>query len=250
MTDYHMKSFFGQSSAITIKSSSKEDPHFYIQCIKKKKDGDWQKPSKGEGKTIKCSLEELIMILQVLRKEVPTWSSFHSFNGTKTSISFAWDKDGEKRLWININKYAKSLGFPQVEILRLLLDHMLQEKIEYATKPYYQRKETSSSLKSRDSIKNKNDNENNGSTEIMIEEEKDINPLDASIQMDTELKVDEHFHVKAQILRKTEKALFLKFNSGIELWIPKSAIKSTYDLDSKDTQIFEIESWVIKKNLK
>ncbi|TXT61430.1 MAG: hypothetical protein BAJALOKI2v1_30051 [Promethearchaeota archaeon] len=47
---------------------------------------------------------------------------------------------------------------------------MLQEKIEYATKLYYQRKETSSPLESQDSIKN--DNEDNGSTEIMIEEKK------------------------------------------------------------------------------
>jgi hypothetical protein len=188
------------------------------------------------------------MILQVLRKEVPTWSGFHSFNGTKTSISFAWDKEGEKRLWININKYAKSLGFPQVEILRLLLDHMLQEKIKYATKPYYQKKETSSSLKSQDSIKN--DNENNGSTEIIIKEENNSDFSNSNIEMDSKLEGGKHFQVNAQILRKTKKALFLKFNSGKEVWVPKSAIKSTYDLDSKGTQIFEIESWIIKKNMK
>ncbi|TXT61431.1 MAG: hypothetical protein BAJALOKI2v1_30052 [Promethearchaeota archaeon] len=64
------------------------------------------------------------------------------------------------------------------------------------------------------------------------------------------MTVDEYFHLNAQILRKTEKALFLKFNSGIEMWIPKSAIKSKYDLNSNSTQVFEIESWVIKKHLK
>jgi hypothetical protein len=41
-----------------------------LKCIKKKNDGIWEKPSKGEDKKIKCSLEEMIMILQVLKRKI------------------------------------------------------------------------------------------------------------------------------------------------------------------------------------
>lgn len=206
-----MKSFFGKSSAITIKSSSREDPHIFFQCIKKKKTGTWQKPSKGEGKIIKCSLEELIMILQVLRKHSTSWSSFHSFNGTKTSISFAWDKNGNETLWININKYSKSLSFLQVEIFKLLLEHLLEEKIEYATTPNYKRKQKSPS-------QDDNKDDRLDDTSKIISEEDSIEDLSTNHESgDLDLGINENFQVNARILRETNKALFLKFNSGIEI---------------------------------
>ncbi|MFX1266981.1 MAG: hypothetical protein ACFFAK_03370 [Promethearchaeota archaeon] len=68
MVDKHSQSFFGQSTGLTLLSSSRSDPYLYFKCIQKKQNGSWEKPSAGEGKTIKCSLDELIMILQVLKK--------------------------------------------------------------------------------------------------------------------------------------------------------------------------------------
>ena len=70
MTDKHNQSFFGQATGLTIQSGSKNDPYFFLKCIKKKNGGIWEKPSKGEGKTFKCSLEEMIMILQVLKRKI------------------------------------------------------------------------------------------------------------------------------------------------------------------------------------
>ena len=62
VTNTHSQSFFGQSTGLTIQSISKEQPFIFFKCIKKKADKSWEKPSKGEGKVIKCNLEEIIMI--------------------------------------------------------------------------------------------------------------------------------------------------------------------------------------------
>ena len=66
MADTHNHIFFGQNTGLIISSSSKFDPYLYFRCIKKKTDGKWEKPSLGEGKVIKFTLEELILILKVL----------------------------------------------------------------------------------------------------------------------------------------------------------------------------------------
>ena len=66
MGDTHSKSFFGQNTGLIVSSSSKTDPYFFIRCIKKKPGGSWEKPSSGEGKVVKCSLDEIVMILEVL----------------------------------------------------------------------------------------------------------------------------------------------------------------------------------------
>jgi hypothetical protein len=100
MTDTHSQSFFGQATGLTINSSSKNDPFIFIKCIKKKENGDWEKLSSGEGKTIKISLEEMIMILKVLRRKIESWSGFHSYKENKTQISFNWEGNGGNKLWI------------------------------------------------------------------------------------------------------------------------------------------------------
>ncbi len=47
---------------------------------------------------------------------------------------------------------------------------------------------------------------------------------------------------------KTEKALLILFDSGKQIWIPKSTIRSEFDQDSSNTQQFTIDTWVLKKN--
>ncbi|MCK4284766.1 MAG: hypothetical protein KAX18_01135, partial [Candidatus Lokiarchaeota archaeon] len=102
-----------------------------MKFIKKKGDGSWEKLSTREGKTIKVSLEEVVMILEVLKKKMKSWSTVHSFKEDKTSISISWE--GETKVWFNIGDYPKMLSFAQIEILKLLLLHLLEEKIEFAT---------------------------------------------------------------------------------------------------------------------
>ncbi|MHA1193918.1 MAG: hypothetical protein ACTSP9_16790 [Promethearchaeota archaeon] len=115
MVDKHSQSFFGKSSGLTIQSSSRNEPFIFLKCIKKKGDGIWEKPSKGEGKTIKCSLDEIVMIREVLHKRLENWSTYHNFNDTKTQISFKWENERKERLYINIGSYSKMLTFSQIE---------------------------------------------------------------------------------------------------------------------------------------
>jgi len=137
MTETHNYSFFGQKTGMIVQSSSQKDPYIFFKLLKKNENGAWEKPSKGEGKTIKFSLEELVLILQVLKHGTKTWSAYHKFKGNTTQISFAWQEETEKTknktLFIKIGNYPKMLNFAQAEVLKLLLAHILKEKIKFAT---------------------------------------------------------------------------------------------------------------------
>lgn len=141
MTKTHNYSFFGQKTGMIVQSSSQKDPYIFFKLLKKNESGAWEKPSKGEGKTIKFSLEELVLILQVLRHETKSWSGYHKFKGNTTQISFAWqeqtEKTKDKTLFIKIGSYLKMLNFAQTEVLKLLLTHILKEKIKFATSPRF-----------------------------------------------------------------------------------------------------------------
>ncbi|MFX1355475.1 MAG: hypothetical protein ACFFGP_16090, partial [Promethearchaeota archaeon] len=65
MVETHRKIFFGQNVAMSIQSSSWYDPFIFLTFFKKKPDNIWEKPSAGEGKVLKFSLEEMVMILKV-----------------------------------------------------------------------------------------------------------------------------------------------------------------------------------------
>ena len=137
MVDNHNYSFFGQKFAIIFQSSSKEQPAIYFQSIKTKSNGTWEKPSQGEGKKTKFSLEEMIMILEVLKEEKDTWSTLHKYKEENTGIVFKWleekDKQKDKVLQIKIGNYVKRLVWAQIKILEKLLTHVLDEKIIFAT---------------------------------------------------------------------------------------------------------------------
>ncbi|MFX1321978.1 MAG: hypothetical protein ACFFAQ_10065 [Promethearchaeota archaeon] len=229
MTNTHSQSFFGQSTGLTIQSTSKTEPFIFLKCIKKRGDGAWEKPSKGEGKTVKCNLDEIIMILQVLNRKIKSWSSFHNFNNLKTQISFQWE---EEKVWINIGNYSKMLNFAQVEILRLLLEHILKEKIEYATS-------------SRISVvKNKSKNiEMNKAINTATEIE--VNP---DISNKKNSKIIETSQIEGNIEAETKNALLINFNDGNEIWVPKSIIRSQNNLNKDLAQTFLIDTWFLKKN--
>ena len=230
MTDRHNQSFFGQSTGMFIQSSSKNEPFIFMKFIKKKGDGSWEKLSTREGKTIKVGLEEVVMILQVLTKNQKTWSTVHSFKDDKTPITVNWE--GNEKVWFNIGDYPKMLGFAQIEILKLLLQHLLQEKIEFATisdKP----SEISNDVK--EETFNKENNEVVGEFQkLRIVEE--INGEDKLTK------------IQGIITGKTEKAILLKLDSGAENWFPKSTIKSEFSIEEETSQTFLVDSWIIEKN--
>jgi len=229
MVDKHNQSFFGQSTGMFVQSSSKSEPFIFLQFIKKKENGTWEKLSLKEGKTIKCNLEEIIMILRVLEGKVKSWSTAHVFKEEKTSISVSWE--GEAKLWFNVGDYPKMLKFAQIEILRRLIDHILKEKIEFAT--------VSSSKNSNHSIDTS-----------PIESTNTLKPPDEKnivIAEDINLG-DDIVKITGCIKGETEKALLININNGIESWFPKSVIKSNFDPENNAQQSFLVDSWFLEKN--
>lgn len=226
MTNTHSQSFFGQSTGLTIQSSSKTEPFIFLKVIKKKSDGKWEKPSKGEGKTVKCNLDEIVMILRVLDRKSKSWTSYHEYNNVKTQISFQWEEGKEEKVWINIGNYSKMLNFAQIEICRLLLKHILKEKIEFAT---------SSRIPD---VKNKS-KKNIRITKI--EGNSDISDQKKS-------KIIETSQIKGNIEAETKNALLINFNNNNEIWVPKSIIRSQNNQSKGETQTFLIDTWFLKKN--
>jgi hypothetical protein len=130
MADKHRNMFFGQNVRMMLQSPSWHDPFIYLSFIRKKPDNSWEKPSTGEGKVFKFSLDEVLMMLEVLRGESDSWSTVHKFKEEQTKIIFRWDKEDAEKLWFYINKqYNKSLDLAQIQIFLALLDHILLEKI-------------------------------------------------------------------------------------------------------------------------
>ena len=232
MVDKHSQSFFGQSTGLTLLSSSKSDSFIFFKCIKKKPDGSWEKPSLGEGKTIKCNLDEIVMILEVLQRNSDSWSSYHNFNDVKTQISFKWEDGVKKKLLIYIGNYSKMLNFSQTEIFRLLLKHILDEKIEFATISKVPSGKAVVSGQKNNEQKNQN---NNAKVLPVVKESIENNENDVS-------------QINGVIEGETEKALLIQFNKDKEIWIPKSVIRSNYDSSNDISQNFIIDNWILKKN--
>ena len=235
MTDNHSQSFFGQSTGLTIRSSSKTEPYIFLTVIKKKPDGNWEKPSNREGKTVRCSLEEMIMLLKVLKHSINSWSIYHSYKEENTPIAFNWEVNGKNKLWINIGNYSKLLNKSQIELFQYLLKHLIKEKIEFAT------------VLNRPKIEyNKADTE----AKINIKPEKiDLNStfIETTIIKNENIK-DEKATIKGSIKAETGKALLIIFDSGQEVWIPKSTIHSKYKPEVGINQSFITDSWILKRN--
>ena len=232
MVDKHSQSFFGQSTGLTLLSSSKSDSFIFFKCIKKKPDGSWEKPSLGEGKTIKCNLDEIVMILDVLRRNSDSWSSYHNFNDTKTQISFKWEDGSKKKLLIYIGNYSKMLNFSQTEIFRLLLMHILEEKIEFAT---ISKMPSGKTVVSNPKV-NEQRNQDNVTRALPV------------VKESIEHNENEVSQINGVIEGETEKALLIQFSNDKEIWIPKSVIRSNYDSSNDISQNFMIDNWILKKN--
>lgn len=212
-----------------IQTSSKSEPFIFLKFIKKKNSGTWEKMSNGEGKTIKCGLEEIVMILEVLKRKKKTWSTVHSFKEEKTPISINWE--GESKVWFNVGDYPKMLSFTQIEILKLLLNHILEEKIIFSTVPDTNKSFSNSGSKDNTRILEQNKNNDDGLT---IQEE---------LNLGKNLE-----RMEGSIIGETDKALRVTIENGNDIWIPKSTIKSQYNVETKSKQTLLIDSWFLEKN--
>jgi len=133
MADIHKKSFWGNNTAIILESPGKNIPYIFLTCIKKKENGDWEKFSKKEGKTIKINITEIICILEVLEQRIDNWRGYHIFNQESTEIFVYWKDPSKSISTFEIGSYNIDLKFPDNKLLTLLLNHILSEKIEFAT---------------------------------------------------------------------------------------------------------------------
>lgn len=227
MTNSHSRSFFGQNTGLILKSTSRKDDFIFLQCLKKKEGGVWEKPSKGEGKVIKMSLEEIVMILKVLRGEHDSWSTYHRYKDSRTQISFNWQKDV---IWVNINNYSKMLDLAQIEIIKLLLKHLLQEKIEFAT--IYE-SDTQNILRVEEEV---------------IQSETTGKNHKSKNNTKTDKEAKDVISINAVVQRATQKAILLQFQNGQEVWIPKSTIHNEIYEQKGVSQSFLIDTWVLENN--
>ena len=236
MADFHTKTFYGQKSSIIITSPAKMVPYIFISCINRKDDGTWESPRKSEGKTVKISIEEIICFLEVLRRNSANWRGYHVFKERKTEIYVGWEDESRQVLKIKIGNYTKKLRFPNINFMALLLGHLLQEKIEFATSGTFESKEK----------------------EEKIDEETEYSLFSEHITARDGLQVVETteygasvdtVEVKAKVKVESPKALLIILDSGEEFWIPKSTIHSLYVLDKKDKyQNFVVDKWIIERN--
>lgn len=259
MANDHSYAFFGSTSALTFRSSSAEEPFVFLKCIKKKQDGSWEKPSKGEGKTIRFNLEELAMMLLVLKGGLESWEIVHKYKETNTKISFEWQQTKEQRtVWVKIGDCSKLLSTSQIEIFRLLIKHILKEKIAQATsstKPNDKREiaedierttvpdleETITDLETNDQVDNLSQNH--------FEEQ--IAPEKSAVESEQKSpkgKNKETTAITGTIKGETEKALNITFASGKDIWVPKSVIHSELQINKNIKQLLEIEKWFLDKN--
>ena len=133
MVEYHNKAFFGSKVGMFFNSGSWTSPFFYLKFIKKRDNDTWEKPSLGQGKSIKFSLEDATLILRVLKREELSWNTFHVYKGNKTYISFQWEKGNKERLHVNGGDYHKMLSCAEIKVFKLLLEHVFGEKIVRST---------------------------------------------------------------------------------------------------------------------
>ena len=237
MVDSHLKSFFGQNTGIIVSSFSSSDPFTFIHCFKKKPSGIWEKPSSKEGKSIKFSLEEIVLILRVLNRQTLNWQSQHNYKDNTTSISFNWEDDEAEILWINIGKYSKRLNLAQTEILRLLLSHFLEEKIIHSTLP--KKSPRNNKVETPFSLETKKTKENGGDLDDDYE-------ANLSEPLNKGVLNNEMSGIDGTIVGETDKAFLIMFDE-IEEWIPKSAIKNSSITQNNISQKFIIDNWILKK---
>ena len=229
----HRKGFFGSKTGILFDSGPPSSPDIFLTFIKKKMDGSWEKPSKKEGRTIKLSLVDIAFVLQVLRGEKSAWKTVHSFEERKISISFERVPDDIENLKVKAGNYLKLLNYGEIEVFKALPEHAFQEKVI-----------TSTSTSISPSTEGKKREE---FTEPLKKEKKQIiteEPLEEKM----ESVITEAAILAGVCKGETEKALLIEFEGKKEIWVPKSTIHTNFDSKSTETQKFEIDTWILKKN--
>ncbi len=236
MADFHIKTFYGQKTSLSISSPAKKVSYIFLSCMNRKEDGTWEKSSQGEGKTVKITIEEIICILEVLHKRSANWRGYHVFKDRKTEIYVGWETDLRQVLQVKIGDYIKKVRFPNLSFLTLLLEHILAEKIEFAT---------SGSFESETEDKPEIDDEAEYSVFAEYITARDglhiVETTEYGASRDT-------VEITAKIKVESPKALLITLQSNEEFWIPKSTVHNEYNVKNKEFQKFIVDKWIIEKH--
>ena len=237
MADFHTKTIYGQNSSIIITSPTKMVPYIFLSCISRKEDGTWEATTKGEGKTVKISIEEIICILEVLNRKSANWRGYHIFKDRKTEIYVGWEDESRQVLQIKIGDYKKKLRYPSINLMTLLLDHILTEKIEFATSGAFETK-----------VKEETEIDEEHEYSLFTEQITARDGLQVVETTEYGVSVDT-VNINAKIIVESPKALLITLDSGEEFWIPKSTIHSKFDANDKEiSQEFSVDKWIIEKH--
>ncbi|KKL13664.1 hypothetical protein LCGC14_2523490, partial [marine sediment metagenome] len=110
------------------------------------------------------------------------------------------------------------------------MEHILGEKIEYATIP--QDFSSKSTVVHEEVISTNSNN-------TFQEARKSIPNTEEG---------DKSQKLNGTIKGETDKALLLKFDNGSEIWVPKSTIQTAFRNEKNVAQTFTIETWILRKN--
>ena len=236
MADFHTKTFYGQKTSISISSPANTVPYIFLSCMNRKDDGTWENPSKGEGKTVKITIEEIICILEVLHRRSANWRGYHVFKDRKTEIYVGWEANSRQVLQVKIGAYIKKIRFPNLNFFTLMLEHILTEKIEFATSGAFESKS-----------KEKTDIDKDAEYTVFAEHITARDGLHIVETTEYGASIDT-IEINAKIKVESPKALLITLQSNEEFWIPKSTIHSEYDVKNRDLQNFIVDKWIIEKH--
>ncbi|GAG64673.1 unnamed protein product, partial [marine sediment metagenome] len=185
--------------------------------------------------TVKITIEEIICILEVLHRKSANWRGYHVFKERKTEIYVGWEKESREVIQIKIGDYVKKLRFPNLNFFTLMLEHILSEKIEFATSGITEK-----------TIAN---GQSEGEGEYGVFSENIIARNGLQVVETTEFGASkETIKIGAKIKVESPKALLITTDSGEEFWIPKSTIHSDYDVENKKKfQKLIVDKWIIEK---
>ena len=237
MVDFHNKTFFGENSALIVQSSTRKDSATFFKFFQKKQNGSWERPSEGEGLTAKFAMRELVFILRVLSRAEENWTAMHQFQDKTTNFHLRWVSDDT--LKFNAQSYAVELDYGQAEILRMLLKHILEEKIIHATSSEAPAREETPQEPSTLIVKEERGNTSQKKRPKKSTPKKRQPPKE---------KGKKRTKVRGAIDIETDKALLINFGAENGQWIPKSTVHSNYSTEKGIQQSFLIDDWVLKKN--
>jgi len=275
MTHSHRKSFFGQKTGMVLSSRDWVEPWVMLTFIKKKgtNGNEWEKFA--EGKTLKVNLVELAAIRDVVRGVKPAWKTFHKYNGTGTPIEVRWENDKQETVVFSAGGYVRPVQWPESVVLAQILDHIFQEKIQYATSPQNMAETPSSDdapEETEESVPPSNNEEEIYSERISPQKQgrKSLkSPSTATRSKATaeskgtnlqaqpsnpivpsqEAFVPDGIMVKPHTVSSvTEKALCIENEAGHKIWVPKSAILGDAPVaPTENPSSLALKGWFVKK---